>query len=554
MNFITINKKIFYLIMICFFIGYNNILAQDEEIFKVDINKKKEKIERSCNDVEKYLLENNFRNARSALDLADYELRQVRNRLTKNDAIEFKKKIEDLTVKFNSKEDSVVQHALKILRTQGVEQALQYVQIDLRKYGVSEKKVSIVENQIITEAPALKHAQEREAIAKTVKALESGLPIDPNTDPYIIKTAQRIIKAKEDSILAIQKEQKRKELEEKQKQERKIIEQQIKEREKEEKRQAKLKKEEEKKKKEEEKAEQKRLATLRKEEEKRKAEEEKKAQKIAFTQKQIEENKIKEEQKQMKSQEKPIITETGVEDTETTISRPKITVKDSSYKEVIISSEKKEISDKEQIIKPKETKKVTEHQSFKPQVVSLAKDTFPKEVAIYQPQEELKPESKVSEQSRDIYPVSSKYLAELKENQKKAQEYVMEMYELLENNQPNKAIEIFKENRKFISQFVDAQVYTTLEKSIAEAVINASTKQNLINQEISTAPKAVTKTFVETEYIERINNYIKENKIEEAYSEFNRVKKIIKNYMTKDEFKRLKEMIENAYKIRKGIK
>ena len=480
MNFITINKKIFYLIMICFFIGYNNILAQDEEIFKVDINKKKEKIERSCNDVEKYILENNFRNARSALDLADYELRQVRNRLTKNDAIEFKRKIEDLTVKFNSKEDSVVQHALKILRTQGVEQALQYVQIDLRKYGVSEKKVSIVENQIITEAPALKHAQEREAIAKTVKALESGLPIDPNTDPYIIKTAQRIIKAKEDSILAIQKEQKRKELEEKQKQERKIIEQQIKEREKEEKRQAKLKKEEEKKKKEEEKAEQKRLVALRKEEEK--------------------------------------------------------------------------ISEKEQIINIKETKKATEQQYAKPQIVSLIKDTFPKEVAIYQPQEELKPESKVSEQSRDIYPVSSKYLAELKENQKKAQEYVMEMYELLENNQPNKAIEIFKENRKFISQFVDAQVYTTLEKSIAEAVINASTKQNLINQEISTAPKAVTKTFVETEYIERINNYIKENKIEEAYSEFNRVKKIIKNYMTKDEFKRLKEMIENAYKIRKGIK
>jgi hypothetical protein len=58
------------------------------------------------------------------------------------------------------------------------------------------------------------------------------------------------------------------------------------------------------------------------------------------------------------------------------------------------------------------------------------------------------------------------HLQKLRENQKSAQDLVVVLYDMLDHGENKDALENFKFNRKFISQFVDAEVFNTLEQGI----------------------------------------------------------------------------------------
>jgi hypothetical protein len=779
--------------------------GESREFFKVDVNKQKAKIDKDCGDANDFLSQNKIQNARSVIDLAEYELKQIKNSLSQGDAVAARTKIDKAISYLAAKEDSLVKRAVEILHTQGVDPALQYTQNDLRTCGVSEKKIQAAEQTILTEAPAIKQAQERDAIARTLKALESGQQPDPSTDPYIVKTAQRIIKAREDSLRSIQGAKARKEMEEKEKLERARMEKELKGKKLEEERQAKIKFEEEKKRRAQEDAERTRVAAAQKEKERleragqerqkqllaqqekahkdsveaqrkqqetqSKAEEERKRQqeqKLGFQEKARKDSidAIAKRQEQLamlkekarkdsidavaKRQEQHVaLEEKARKDSLDAVANrqeqmakadegrrrqqeQKLTLQEKARKDSIeaiakhqeqqakseverrrqldaqsvlqekmrkdsldalakkqdglqarLESDRKRHADlvqkekdrlarieeerqnqqltalqekarkdsidalakrqeqqaksdterrrkqeqqaalqektrrdsinalakrqdqqakveeerkrqideqqkeKDRLARAEEDRqkqllsqqekarrdsiegqrKQQEQERQKQQLVQeekarkeaiekqkqleLAKAAPPPSAGNYvshQDEQDLSRESQVKQQ--DAAKAAKEYLQALRDNQKKAQDQVMELYTLMEQNQAANALVKFKENRKFIAQYVDVQVYNALEQSVAQASIEAQPKPGSAAAN-RVSPKAEKPASREEEYIERINGFIRDNKVEAAYAELKRVEGPLRRYMKGDDFKQLKAMVENAYKIRK---
>jgi hypothetical protein len=160
--------------------------------------------------------------------------------------------------------------------------------------------------------------------------------------------------------------------------------------------------------------------------------------------------------------------------------------------------------------------------------------------------------SRTRKEDEDAYPIATPLnLQTLKNQQRDAQEKVMELYGLLEKKQGQEALERFKQNRIFIAQYVDAQVFTILEQTIVQTVSELQT-QNASNAiQASQSHSALSPApSPEQEYLNRINGFLRDNDVDAAYSELKRSEKQLKKIMTKDEFKQFKKMIENAYKTR----
>ena len=766
--------------------------GESRDFFKVDINKQKAKIDKDCGDAEDFISQIKLQNARSVIDLAEYAFKQIKNSLSQEDAVAFRTKIDNATSYLAAKEDSLVKHAVEILHTQGVDPALQFTQNDLRTYGVSDKKIQAVEQTILTEAPAIKQAQERDAIARTLKALESGQQPDPSTDPYIVKTAQRIIKAREDSLRSIQDTKARKEMEEKAKVERARMEKELKEKKVEEERQAKTKIEEEKKRRALEEAERARVAAAQKEKERleraeqdrqklllaqqekahkdsmdavakqqvaqakaeeerrrqqeqqtalkekarkdsidavskrqelraalkekarkdsldavakqqaaqAKAEEERRRQqeqKLALQEKarkdsidalakrqeaqvkgeeerrrqldeqQKEKDRLARVEEERQKQQRAALQEKARKDSLDALAKAQAGLQarlevDRKHHEELVQKEKDRVTHKEQDRQQQQQQAAFQEKSRRDSLDALAlakrqeqqtkaeverrrqqeqqaalqekarkdsldavakrqeqtvmaeaerrrqqqqavlqektrKDSLDavarrqelaakaeadrqkqqlaqeekarKETTEKQKQQELAKAAPspaagtyVSQQSEEEMSKEAKaqhqaatnavteYLKTMRDNQKKAQEQVMELYDLLDKKQASTALGKFKENRKFIAQYVDVQVFNTLEQSIAQAAMEAQPKAGTAVAN-NASPQAEKPASREDEYIERINGFIRDNKVEAAYAEFKRVEGQLRHYMTGSDFKQLKGMVENAYKIRK---
>ena len=104
----------------------------------------------------------------------------------------------------------LVKVPVSILYARGPDSALAYLQTDLRRFGVTEKKTGPVEKIILAEGPKVRQELERQAIDRTIKTLNSGQTPSPTLDPYILAAAKRVIKARSDSITASEGEKKRK--------------------------------------------------------------------------------------------------------------------------------------------------------------------------------------------------------------------------------------------------------------------------------------------------------------------------------------------------------
>jgi hypothetical protein len=140
---------------------------------------------------------------------------------------------------------------------------------------------------------------------------------------------------------------------------------------------------------------------------------------------------------------------------------------------------------------------------------------------------------------------AQKYLQELKDNRKKAQDDVMALYDLIDKKRIREALDKFKQDRAFIAQFVDAQVFNVLEQTIAQSAIAAQPQAAIA------APAKPAAASPEQESIDKINSYMRDNNVVGAYGEFKKTESALRHYMTHEEFKQLKNMVENSYKIRK---
>jgi hypothetical protein len=124
----------------------------------------------------------------------------------------------------------------------------------------------------------------------------------------------------------------------------------------------------------------------------------------------------------------------------------------------------------------------------------------------------------------------------------------MDLYDMIDKKQAKQALEKFKQDRSFIAQYVDAQVFNVLEQTIAQSVMQAPAQSAMEPSGQKDQPKAM---LPEQEIIDKINSFMRDNKIEAAYSELKRTEKSLRRFMTREDFRQLKNMVENAYKIRK---
>jgi len=234
--------------------------AEGGQIFSVDIDKQKSDIEKGLEKLQDFLLSLKFQDARGQIDLLEHKLDRVKKDLGGEDAQAYAGKIDKAKSMLASKEDSLVNISFVILKSQGPDSALMFTRNELRGRGVSETKIGVAEKRILEEGPAIRQAKEQEEIAQTLKLLESGQTPPESTNPFVLQSAQRILRIRADSIKAIEDAKAKKELEERQRLEAIKREKEAKEKKIEEVRLAKQKKEEEKKRHETEEAEKKRLA------------------------------------------------------------------------------------------------------------------------------------------------------------------------------------------------------------------------------------------------------------------------------------------------------
>lgn len=205
--------------------------AESSELFTVDVGQQKANLEKEFAKIEDWIPSAKLHEVRNTTDLIEHKVERLRKNLTREETASYQSKIDRIRKIIAAKEDSLVNITMGILHSQGVDASLQFMQNDLREHGVEETKINAVEKKILEEAPVIKQAQEHDALARTLKILESGNLPDSSIDPYIIKTAERILQARQDSIKRIEDEKKSIEMEEKEKIERARMEKEIKEKE-----------------------------------------------------------------------------------------------------------------------------------------------------------------------------------------------------------------------------------------------------------------------------------------------------------------------------------
>jgi hypothetical protein len=225
----------------------------------VDVEKQKADIEKAFDKTQELLSAVKIQDLRGTIDLLERKISKIKSDISADEASAYASKVDKVKKSATIAEDSLVNRAFDILSAQGQDSALFYTANELRIHGVTESKISAAEKKILKEGPAIKQAKDQETIVRIVKLLESGQKPDPSTDRFLLQSAQRMVKMRQDSLKAIEDSKNKKDIDEQKRQEKARLDKEKKEKKDEEERQAALKKDEEKKQREAEKAEKKRM-------------------------------------------------------------------------------------------------------------------------------------------------------------------------------------------------------------------------------------------------------------------------------------------------------
>jgi hypothetical protein len=145
------------------------------------------------------------------------------------------------------------------------------------------------------------------------------------------------------------------------------------------------------------------------------------------------------------------------------------------------------------------------------------------------------------------------FLQKLKGTQESAKQTIVDLYTMIEAGQGRQAMTKFKNERAFLAKYVDPQAFNALEMTVAQAAIESPGADSDAAASQSAAPVAAAKPVPpEQGYIDRINALERDNRVEAAYKEFKRVESRLQQFMPSKEFKLLKDMVENSYKLRTG--
>lgn len=214
-----------------------------QALFEVNVEKERSLIETHIRELGDLLAVNKLQQSRATLRLIEDRLELVRKELPRDARKAFETRIDSLTNWMAAKEDSLVGVALDMLYDKGMDEALDYVQQDLRRLGLPQKRLEEIDRRFMEEAPKLQQKKEEQAMARAVKALEEGRGVPDDVDPYIAMTAKRLVQARRDSVRAVRQQEQAERREELEEQRRKQAEEQERRREEELERQRELERE-----------------------------------------------------------------------------------------------------------------------------------------------------------------------------------------------------------------------------------------------------------------------------------------------------------------------
>jgi hypothetical protein len=503
------------------------------------ISKRKAEIVKGITQAEEYLGRTRLQDVRSLVELLNHKLGQIRTGLTVEEAGSLKAKIDALSFRIAAIEDSLVKVPMTILYSQGMDAALSYLQNDLIKFGVSGKKTEAVEKKILEQGPKIRQEMELQAIDRTKKALQNGQTPEPGIDPYILAAAQRAVKAYSDSVLAAENEKKRMVEAEKQRQERIRLEKIEKERKLNEEKAAKLKLEQEKK----------RLAEIEIERKKSATAEKARKDSIAAVQRDSIANALrlqqqiakqeKERQRKLDEQQKELVWLAKAEEDRRKLA---LALQEKARNDSLAAILKDSIAavkaQQEKAEREKERLRALFAEQVKQEKAGLAEENRKK-----QEQEARNDSLSVSQTLPD---------PEAKERQDKqivldkAQAQVAELYDLLDKKHAQKALDIFHQDWEFLLSTIEPEEYSALEQAIVSMAILELTEPlpaNRRNRQTALSP--------ERQSLDKINAFVSDDKIKAAYTEFKFTEKSLSRFMDKSDFKRLKSLVEDAYRIRK---
>jgi hypothetical protein len=445
-----------------------------------------------------------LQDVRSMLELLNHKLGQFGSEMSSDEAATLRAKIDAIAARASAKEDSLVKVPVSILYARGPDSALAYLQTDLRRFGVAEKKTEPVEKKILAEGPKVRQELERQAIDRTIKTLNSGQTPPPTLDPYILAAAKRAIKAHSDSIAAAEGEKKRKIEAEKKRQELLHQQQVDKEKKTAEEKAARLKQEQEKK----------RIAEA--DIARRKAEAALKARQDSLAIMHRDSvGKAVRAQQQIAAQEKERQRKLDEQQRE---QLRLAKAKEDSVKQVFALREK----------------------AHADSVAAIRRDSLAAvQKALQAKSDSLSYLQKAQQQQEKVH-------LDKQASADKAQALTMDLYNMLDKKQARKALEKFEQAQGFLVAAIDPEAYATLDHALVCGAIMALAEPLSAGKRNRQAAQSPQRRA-----LDKIYDLMKDDKIEAAYAQFKFAERSLADVMAKGEFPLLKSLMEGAYKDRK---
>jgi hypothetical protein len=554
------------------------MVGASEKLFDVDVAKEQQSIEADLAEARARLAENLLQKVRASLRLAEDRLARIKKEVPRAKRQEIHSRIGKVRGAMRHKEDSLVNATRDVLKARGMDAAIEYSQRTLRRHGLPEPRFEEVDRIIMTEGPMLEKAQEERVLAQTIEDIERGRSVD-HVDPFIVKTAQRMVKARADSVRAVraqaeasaQAEEREKRERDRARAERERSEAEARQREADvEREQATRERADRERQKHE--AEQQRLAALEKEKERLARERADKEQRRERQEAELAELKRTEQARRAEEQERKKAEEYAAKFTEQERAkrvqeRQKAEEEERKRAEALAAQLAEEQQAKEEQVayaEPRTPSQQKEQRRTEDAAVRRAEEER-RAMAAKQREERVAAQRREEQRLAELEALDSEkkpvlpphgpttgtrsmkeYMKKRESEKKSAQQVTMRIYELIDAGKTREAVTEFRARRAYIAEYVSNEVFTVLEEMVVQAAMEKPAASASAGVPAARPPAARKPKSEEEAAVIKINGYIKQQKFAYAVKLFDDMEPRLKKSMPRKEFKKLRDMVDNV--------
>jgi hypothetical protein len=541
--------------------AYTLVHGQDD-LLAINVERELQLIEGHMREFNDLLVGLKLQQARATMRLVEDRMALIRKKLERPARQEIEGRIASLMSQMKHREDSLVTVLKEKTANEGMEAGIAYSQTVLRRIGLPEERFQEIDQFLLEEAPKAQQRKETAAIDRAVKALEQGRGVPDGIDPYLAMTAKQIVQDRRDSVRAAQEEARRRDRD-------KDAAARAKEEEARKKEEAALRKERETRERQEleaARAEHEALDKERREREERLAAEERELEEIARVKQERDEKQARAEGKQAESErtkqaaERERQAKLAAEQERLALAGQEKAANAERERAEQLASEEQARVEAEQTSSP-DAPQVTFRATYEAESSISDKD----EEALRKQEDEerqkrVETARREEERIREIDRLNrgespfhetaaasgetrsvQEYMRRRKEEEKKAQEVAVRIYDLVERKRSDEALGLFRTRRDYLGEYLSKEVFVVLERSVVSSKAGAAAPATDVAM---ASPRGELPK--EEQHVMRIRQYLKDRKWGTAVSLFDGTKKELKSYLTKEEFKKIKALVDSA--------